>query len=68
MNCVRILCKHGANPNCSSRPNLTPLHVLLFSASENISLSREEEKSGAFTFIRQLLVILLQHDLDPNVR
>ncbi|XP_071549195.1 uncharacterized protein [Panulirus ornatus] len=68
LNCVRILCKHGANPNCSSRSNLTPLHVLMFTASENISLSREEEKAGAFTFIRQLLIILLQHGLDPNVR
>ncbi|KAK3851936.1 hypothetical protein Pcinc_041448 [Petrolisthes cinctipes] len=27
LNCVRLLCKHGANPNCWSRSNLTPLHV-----------------------------------------
>lgn len=68
LNCVRILCKNGANPNCSSRSNLTPLHVLMFTASENIALSREDMKAGAFTFIRQLLVIMLQHGLDPNVK
>ncbi|KAF2358770.1 SOCS box domain [Trinorchestia longiramus] len=68
LNCVRILCKNGANPNCSSRSNLTPLHVLMFTASENIALSREEMKAGAFSFIQQLLVIMLQHGLDPNVR
>ena len=102
LNCVRLLCKHGAHTNCSSRSNLTPLHVLVFTASENIALNREEEKAQvslhvllfecwlclaafaslcesvwhdvtlyilqAFAFIRQLLVILLQHGLDPNVR
>lgn len=68
LSCVRLLCRHGANPNCSSRSNLTPLHVLMFTASENTALSREAEKAAAFTFIRQLLVILLQHGLDPNVR
>jgi len=68
LNCVRILCKFGANPNCSSRSNLTPLHVLVFTASENISLAREEEKKEGFEFIRQLLTLLLQHGLDPNVR
>ncbi|XP_018013146.1 serine/threonine-protein phosphatase 6 regulatory ankyrin repeat subunit C isoform X2 [Hyalella azteca] len=68
LNCVRILCKNGANPNCSSRSNLTPLHVLMFTASENIALSREDMKAGAFSFIQQLLVIMLQHGLDPNVR
>ena len=45
MNCVRLLCKHGAHTNCSSRSNLTPLHVLVFTASENIALNREEEKA-----------------------
>ena len=44
LNCVRILCKYGANPNCSSKSNLTPLHVLVFTGTENISLAREEEK------------------------
>ena len=33
LNCVRILLKYGANPNCSSRSNLTPLHVLNFAAT-----------------------------------
>ncbi|CAG0890716.1 unnamed protein product, partial [Cyprideis torosa] len=37
LNCVRVLCKHGANTNCSSRINLTPLHVLMYSATENFS-------------------------------
>jgi len=68
LNCVRLLCKYGANPNCSSRSNLTPLHVLVFTASEYITLNREVEKANGLTFIRQLLVILLQHGLDPNVR
>lgn len=68
LNCIRLLCHHGANPNCSTRSNLTPLHVLIFSASEYIILSNAEEKAQAFTFIQQLLVILLQHGLDPNVR
>lgn len=68
LNCVRILCKYGANPNCSSRSNLTPLHVLVFTACENISLSREDEKEQGFEFVRNLLTLLLQHGLDPNVR
>lgn len=68
LNCVRILCKFGANPNCSSKSNLTPLHVLMFTGTENISLARVEEKTEAFEFIRNLLTLLLQHGLDPNVR
>ncbi|GAB6032671.1 hypothetical protein CHUAL_011547 [Chamberlinius hualienensis] len=67
LNCVRLLCKNGANPNCSSRSTLTPLHVLVFTASEYMTLSGEE-KIQAFQFIQQLLVVLLQHGLDPNVR
>lgn len=107
LNCVRILCKHGANPNCSWRTNLTPLHVLVFTACEYITMRDEDEvpssssdatqsfisrsnaenvppssspslvnedygslrkkKESAFDFIQQVLVILLQHDLDPNV-
>ena len=64
LNCVRILCKYGANPNCSSKSNLTPLHVLVFTGTENISLAREEEKregerckvlSNYFTGLFQLL-------------
>jgi len=62
------LCKFGANPNCSSKSNLTPLHVLMFTGAENISLARVEEKTEAFEFIRNLLTLLLQHGLDPNVR
>ena len=60
LNCVRILCKFGANPNCYSRSHLTPLHVLVFTASENISLAREREKDEGFEFIRNLLTLLLQ--------
>jgi len=34
------------------RSNLTPLHVLVFTGTENILLAREEEKSeGKFRFI-----------------
>ena len=29
LNCVRILCKYGANPNCSTKSDLTPLQVIL---------------------------------------
>ena len=68
LNCVRILLKYGANPNCSSRSNLTPLHVLNFAATENISLSRDEDKAQGFEFVRNLLTLLLNHGLDPNVR
>ncbi|XP_064473025.1 ankyrin-3-like [Ornithodoros turicata] len=66
LNSVRLLCRHGANPNCRSRSNLTPLHVLVFTASEYITLNRENDKESAFAFISQLLTILLQHGLDPN--
>merc|ERR1711953_593723 len=68
LNCVRILLKFGANPNCSSRSNLTPLHVLNFTATENISLTRDEDKAQGFEFVRNLLTLLLHHGLDPNVR
>ena len=68
LNCVKILCKYGANPNCCSKSNLTPLHVLVFTGTENISLARDEEKREAFEFIRNLLTLLLQHGLEPNVR
>ena len=66
LNCVRILCKYGANPNCSNRSDLTPLHVLVFMASENIALNKENEKEQGFEFVRNLLTLLLQHGLDPN--
>ena len=65
LNCVRILLKHGANPNCSSRSNLTPLHVLIFSASETMTLGRDLERN--MEFIRSLLVLLLQHGLETNI-
>lgn len=68
LNCVKILCKYGANPNCTSRSYLTPLHVLVFTASESIAINREEEKAQNFEFIRNLLVLLLQYGLDPNVK
>lgn len=69
LNCVRLLCQFGANPNCSYyRNTLTPLHVLVFSASEYMSLnSVGPDKSQHFVFIRQVLKVLLQHKLDPNV-
>ena len=68
LNCVRILCQFGANPNCSYyRNTLTPLHVLVFSASEYMSLNNVgPDKSQHFVFIRQVLKVLLQHRLDPN--
>lgn len=66
LNCVRILLKHGANPNCSSRSNLTPLHVLMFSASENMTLGRDLDQN--MEFIRSLLVLLLQHGLQINIQ
>ncbi|GBM88725.1 hypothetical protein AVEN_196568-1 [Araneus ventricosus] len=68
LNSVLLLCKYGANPNCSCRSNLTPMHILVITASECIILFKEELKNQALAFIRKLLVILLQHGLDPNVQ
>ncbi|XP_014251169.1 ankyrin-3 [Cimex lectularius] len=65
LNCVRILLKKGANPNCASRSNLTPLHVLMFSANENMNLGRDVEQN--MEFIRSLLVLLLQFGLQTNI-
>lgn len=59
--------KHGANPNCSYRSNLTPLHVLVFTVSENITLNCDVQKKQNFEFIKNLLILLLTHGLDPNV-
>lgn len=67
LNCIRILLKHGANPNCSYRSNLTPLHVLVFTVSENITLNCDVQKKQNFEFIKNLLILLLTHGLDPNV-
>lgn len=68
INSVRILCKYGANPNCSLTPGnhrkqLTPLHVLVFVANEYIQ-HKEEEKEIAFPFITSLLIILASNNLD----
>ena len=60
--------KYGANPNCSYRANLTPLHVLVFTVSENITLNCDIQKNLNFEFIKNLLILLLTHGLDPNVR
>lgn len=68
LNCIRILLKYGANPNCSYHANLTPLHVLVFTVSENITLTDEVQKKLNFEFIKNLLVLLLTHGLDPNVK
>lgn len=69
LNCIRILLEYGANPNCSYRCNLTPLHVLIFTISENITLNcGAPEKKLNFEFIQNLLVLLLHHGLDCNVR
>ncbi|RZC43318.1 ankyrin-3, partial [Asbolus verrucosus] len=68
LNCIRILLKEGANPNCSYRANLTPLHVLVFTVSENITLNCDVQKELNFEFIKNLLILLLTHGLDPNVR
>ncbi|XP_021964481.1 ankyrin-3 [Folsomia candida] len=67
LNCIRILLKHGAQVNCSSRTHLTPLHVLMFAASEYMGLMQSEEKRASFEFIRQLLELLLSWGLNPNI-
>lgn len=66
LNCIRILLQHGANPNCSYRSNLTPLHVLIFTVSENLTLNCETQKQNNFDFIKNILLLLLQHGLDCN--
>lgn len=58
--------QHGANPNCSYRSNLTPLHVLVFTVSENFTLNCDVQKRINFDFIKNILVLLLQHGLDCN--
>ncbi|XP_050497650.1 ankyrin-2 [Diabrotica virgifera virgifera] len=68
LNCIKILLKHGANSNCSYRANLTPLHVLVFTVSENITLNCNVQKRLNFEFIKNLLILLLNHDLNPNAR
>lgn len=67
LNCIRILLQHGANPNCSYRSNLTPLHVLIFTVSENLTLNCDQQKQNNFEFIKNILLLLLQHGLDCNI-
>ena len=69
LNCIRILLQHGANANCSYRSNLTPLHVLIFTVSENftVSVNCDIQKRANFDFIKNILVLLLQHGLDCNL-
>lgn len=66
MNCIRILLQHGANANCSYRSNLTPLHVLIFTVSENFTLNDYATKRANFDFVKNILLLLLQHGLDCN--
>ncbi|XP_055378624.1 ankyrin-3 isoform X2 [Condylostylus longicornis] len=67
LNCIRILLQYGANPNCSYRSNLTPLHVLVFTVSENFTLNCDVQKRINFEFIKNILLLLLQHGLDCNL-
>uniref|UniRef100_A0A1B0AIC6 SOCS box domain-containing protein n=1 Tax=Glossina pallidipes TaxID=7398 RepID=A0A1B0AIC6_GLOPL len=66
VNCIRILLQHGANPNCSYHQNLTPLHVLVFTVSENFLLTCDTLKRTNYDFIKNILYLLLQHGLDCN--
>lgn len=59
--------QHGANPNCSYRANLTPLHVLIFTVSENFALNCDTQKRANFDFIKNILNLLLQHGLDCDL-
>lgn len=65
LNCIRILLQHGANPNEQYR-TLTPLHVLIFTVSENFTLICDLQKRVNFDFIKNILLLLLQHGLDVN--
>lgn len=65
LNCIRLLLQHGANPNQQYR-TLTPLHVLIFTVSENFTLNCDVQKRLNFDFIKNILVLLLQHGLDVN--
>jgi len=58
-----MLLQHGANPNCSYRANLKPLHVLVFTVSENFTLNCDAQKRTNFDFIKNILLMLLQHGL-----
>lgn len=67
LNCIRILLQQGANPNCSYRLNLTPLHVLIFTISENFTLNCDTQKRTNFEFIKNILLLLLQCGLNCNL-
>ena len=48
-----------------------PIHMqisIFYLITENISLSRDEDKAQGFEFVRNLLTLLLNHGLDPNVK
>lgn len=66
LNCIRILLQNNANPNCSYHSNLSPLHVLAFTVSENFTLNCDTQKRTNFEFIKNILLLLLQHGLDCN--
>merc|ERR1719385_604794 len=63
LNCVKILCKYGANPNCCSKSNLTPLHVLL-SLMDMVQNARSPKD---LNFVSSLTLTLLQHGANPNM-
>lgn len=65
LNCIRILLQHGANPNEQYR-TLTPLHVLIFTVSENFTLICDLQKRNNFAFIKNILLLLLGAGLDVN--
>lgn len=46
---------------------MTPLHVLIFTVSENLTLNCEVQKQNNFDFIKNILLLLLQHGLDCNI-
>lgn len=45
---------------------MTPLHVLIFTVSENFTLNCDIQKRANFDFIKNILLLLLQHGLDCN--
>lgn len=65
LNCIKILLQHGANPNEQYR-TLTPLHILIFTVSENFTLICDLQKRANFDFIKNILSLLLHHGLDVN--
>lgn len=48
---------------------MTPLHVLIFTLSENftVSVNCDIQKRANFDFIKNILLLLLQHGLDCNL-